>query len=321
MFNNPESACRTCGGLGVHKLTHPELLVPDPRRSIRGGCFVREAFKYNPDTWDGRVMYSLAKALRFLARHAVGEASRAGAPGDPERHRPEDRARPAAGGEGKPRRLGGQGGRLRRNRPADRAALPPLPAERRGKLGDGGLARQRDGRAHLPRLQRRAGPGHPAVLHHRRQDDPRARPAQLRRAARVPRHRQADRPRRRRRPAGAQGDPRPARAAPGHRPGLPEPQPPLGHALRRRVAADSSVHADRVGADGDALRARRAEHRPAPEGQREDDRHAREPARHRQHGHRRRARRGHHPRRRPPGGDGPRAGRPRRHGGRAGNDR
>src|SRR5450759_2379672 len=65
MFNNPESACRTCGGLGVHKLTHPELLVPDPRRSIIGGCFVREAFKYNPDTWDGRLMYSLSKALGF----------------------------------------------------------------------------------------------------------------------------------------------------------------------------------------------------------------------------------------------------------------
>jgi excinuclease ABC subunit A len=65
VFNNPESACRTCGGLGVQKLTHPELLVPDPRRSILGGCFVREAFKYNPDTWDGRMMYSLAKALGF----------------------------------------------------------------------------------------------------------------------------------------------------------------------------------------------------------------------------------------------------------------
>ena len=65
MFNNPESACRTCGGLGVHKLTHPELLVPDPKRSIRGGCFLREAYKYNPDTWDGRVMFSLAKALGF----------------------------------------------------------------------------------------------------------------------------------------------------------------------------------------------------------------------------------------------------------------
>src|SRR5215831_13356818 len=65
MFNNPESACRTCGGLGVHKITHPELLVPDPSRSILGGCFVKEAFKYNPDTWDGRIMYSLSKLLKF----------------------------------------------------------------------------------------------------------------------------------------------------------------------------------------------------------------------------------------------------------------
>jgi excinuclease ABC subunit A len=65
MFNNPESACRTCGGLGVHKITHPELLAPDPSRSIIGGCFVKEAFKYNPDTWDGRMMYSLSKALKF----------------------------------------------------------------------------------------------------------------------------------------------------------------------------------------------------------------------------------------------------------------
>ena len=65
VFNNPESACRTCGGLGVDKLTHPELLVPDTKRSLAGGCFVREAFKYNPETWDGRVMYSLAKTMKF----------------------------------------------------------------------------------------------------------------------------------------------------------------------------------------------------------------------------------------------------------------
>jgi excinuclease ABC subunit A len=65
VFNNPESACRTCGGLGVDKLTHPELLVPDTKRSILGGCFVREAFRYNPDTWDGRLMYSLASTLGF----------------------------------------------------------------------------------------------------------------------------------------------------------------------------------------------------------------------------------------------------------------
>ena len=65
MFNNPESACRTCGGLGVHKLTHPELLLPDPKRSIRDGCFVREAYRYNPETWDGVLMHSLSKALGF----------------------------------------------------------------------------------------------------------------------------------------------------------------------------------------------------------------------------------------------------------------
>ena len=76
MFNNPESACRTCGGLGIHKITHPELLVPDPKRSILGGCFVREAFKYNPDTWDGRVMYTPGEDAPVLAGSALGEAAR-----------------------------------------------------------------------------------------------------------------------------------------------------------------------------------------------------------------------------------------------------
>jgi excinuclease ABC subunit A len=64
-FNNPESACRTCGGLGVDKLTHAELLVPDPTRSIATGCFVREALRYDPDNWDGRLMYSLSRAAGF----------------------------------------------------------------------------------------------------------------------------------------------------------------------------------------------------------------------------------------------------------------
>jgi len=65
MFNKPESACRTCGGLGTDKKVHPELIIPDPRRSIRDGCFAKEAFKYNPDTWDGRIMFSLARHGKF----------------------------------------------------------------------------------------------------------------------------------------------------------------------------------------------------------------------------------------------------------------
>ena len=135
MFNNPESACRTCGGLGVHKLTHPELLVPDPRRSILGGCFVREAFKYNPDTWDGRMMYSLSKTLRFSLDTPWEKLPETVRQRDTERDRREDRAFAAAGSQGEARRIGGQGGGLRRNRSPHRAALPPLPAARRSQLG------------------------------------------------------------------------------------------------------------------------------------------------------------------------------------------
>jgi excinuclease ABC subunit A len=65
MFNDPSSACVTCGGLGVDKLVHPKLLVPDPSRSIRGGCFVKDAYRFNTDTWDGWLMYSLAKHRGF----------------------------------------------------------------------------------------------------------------------------------------------------------------------------------------------------------------------------------------------------------------
>ena len=65
MFNNPESACRTCGGIGMDKKTHPDLLVPDPKRSLRGGCFIREAFTYKPDNWMGHLVYTLSKKLKF----------------------------------------------------------------------------------------------------------------------------------------------------------------------------------------------------------------------------------------------------------------
>jgi len=65
MFNNPESACRTCGGIGTYKQTHPDLLVSDPSRSIRGGCLLREAFNYNPDNHTGYTLYTLSKLYDF----------------------------------------------------------------------------------------------------------------------------------------------------------------------------------------------------------------------------------------------------------------
>ncbi|MCY3885696.1 MAG: excinuclease ABC subunit UvrA [Gammaproteobacteria bacterium] len=65
MFNNPESACRTCGGVGRDKQTHPELLVTNPERSIRQGCFLRDAYSYKPDNHAGYVLYSLSDKYGF----------------------------------------------------------------------------------------------------------------------------------------------------------------------------------------------------------------------------------------------------------------
>ena len=65
MFNNPESACRTCGGIGTDKRTHPDLLITNPERSIREGCFLRDAFNYRPDNHRGYTLYSLAQETRL----------------------------------------------------------------------------------------------------------------------------------------------------------------------------------------------------------------------------------------------------------------
>ncbi len=64
-FNEPIGACVTCSGLGTYLQVHPGLLVPDKARSIAGGVFVREAFNYDIDRWDGRIMYSLAQHYGF----------------------------------------------------------------------------------------------------------------------------------------------------------------------------------------------------------------------------------------------------------------
>lgn len=60
-FNTPESACRTCGGIGTTKLTHPDLLITNPERSLREGCFLRDAFTYKPETHHGYVIYGLCQ--------------------------------------------------------------------------------------------------------------------------------------------------------------------------------------------------------------------------------------------------------------------
>lgn len=64
-FNDPSGACPTCTGLGTGMRVHPQLLVPDPTRSLNEGAFVKEAMQHKPDTWGGRMLYSLSKSFKF----------------------------------------------------------------------------------------------------------------------------------------------------------------------------------------------------------------------------------------------------------------
>ena len=64
-FNEPESACVTCSGLGTYLRVHTGLLVPDPSRSILGGAFVKEALNIDKNTNNGRMIHSLAAHYHF----------------------------------------------------------------------------------------------------------------------------------------------------------------------------------------------------------------------------------------------------------------
>jgi excinuclease ABC subunit A len=72
-FNESSSACVTCSGLGTYLQVHTGLLVPDRSRSILGGAFVPEAFRYNRDTYHGRMMYSLSQEYGFSLDAPFGE--------------------------------------------------------------------------------------------------------------------------------------------------------------------------------------------------------------------------------------------------------
>ncbi len=94
----------------------------------------------------------------------------------------------------------------------------------------------------------------------------------------------------------SQGGQRAARLPARRRPRLPHARPGVGHAGRRRGAADQAGHADRLGSGRRAVRPGRAVDRAASAGQPPAAGDPAAAARPRQHADRRRARRGHHPR-------------------------
>ncbi len=58
-FNNPYGACPDCGGLGSRFELDPELMVPDPRKSLKDGALA---------PWAGRESVYFRQTLQILAR-------------------------------------------------------------------------------------------------------------------------------------------------------------------------------------------------------------------------------------------------------------
>jgi excinuclease ABC subunit A len=74
-FNVPSSACPTCLGLGIYLHVHPDLLVPDKTRSIRGGAFIPQVFKFDKNNWTTRIIYSMAQHYGISLDTQFGELS------------------------------------------------------------------------------------------------------------------------------------------------------------------------------------------------------------------------------------------------------
>jgi excinuclease ABC subunit A len=64
-FNEPDSWCRTCLGLGTYLHAHPDLLLPDKSRSIKAGAFIPEAFRYDKNQWQTQMLHSAALQYGF----------------------------------------------------------------------------------------------------------------------------------------------------------------------------------------------------------------------------------------------------------------
>ena len=69
-FNNPFGACETCKGFGRTMAIDPELVIPDPRRTLAGGAIKPFQTSFDSDCQDD--------LERFLkrARPARGRAVR-----------------------------------------------------------------------------------------------------------------------------------------------------------------------------------------------------------------------------------------------------
>jgi excinuclease ABC subunit A len=64
-FNSPHGACPECDGLGEKLYFDPELIVPDPKVSLRNGAIAPWAKSSPPSPYYMQVLESLARAYKF----------------------------------------------------------------------------------------------------------------------------------------------------------------------------------------------------------------------------------------------------------------
>ncbi|WP_274364346.1 excinuclease ABC subunit UvrA [Paenibacillus thermotolerans] len=65
-FNDHESACRTCLGIGSYKYAQPELMIASSERSIRKGALNERIYNLkNPRAWRNMIIYSLSQHYGF----------------------------------------------------------------------------------------------------------------------------------------------------------------------------------------------------------------------------------------------------------------
>jgi excinuclease ABC subunit A len=86
-FNNPLGACPSCNGLGVNMELEPELIIPDPRKSISDGAIA--PWNGTPDGYYAQLLDAVATHLGIPTDEPVGSLTDAqiniilyGAPGE-----------------------------------------------------------------------------------------------------------------------------------------------------------------------------------------------------------------------------------------------
>ncbi len=238
-FNSPQGACPRCTGLGAQQEIDPDLLVPDPGRSISDGALVPWAVG-NSSFYES-VIQAIADRYEIDPDEALARALRARAGLLPARHRRGQGLRHLPQPDGASARLHD---RLRGHRRLARASLPrdrqlePARAHR-GVHVVPALPRLPAARGSSPRCSRSPSAAATSTPSRGLSVDGRAR---LPRRARAQPDRGADRG------PDHQGDPRAAELPGQRRRRLPRARPGLGDALGRRGAAAAARDPDRLAA-------------------------------------------------------------------------